>query len=134
MTSPPPSILLGAFFIRFINEAFLLIEFFPLLKHKPTDLFGTVKSSWDALEVQRVAEIEVNTLSLLSYDNLDINVNQDKWSKSDANDGWEYKVNIGSEKVINPSTNSKQRITTVSVLKEGDVIEKFQTKVPFFCF
>ena len=56
------------------------------------------------------------------------------WSKSDADDGWKYKVNLGSEKVINSSTNSKQRITTVSVRKEGDVIEKFQTKFLFFVF
>ena len=67
---------------------------------------------------------------LLAYNDLDSKVSQNKWIKSDADEGWEYKVDLGPEKVIDPSTNSKQRIATVSIKKEGDSDARFELNVP----
>ena len=92
--------------------------------------FNAIRSGGEAIQAQRYAEIEANKLSLLAYNDLDTKVSQNVWKKSDADEGWEYKVNLGPEKVIAPSTNSKQRIATVSIRKEGDATERFQMKVP----
>jgi len=93
-----------------------------------TGSFNAIKSGGEAIQAQRYAEIEANKLSLLAYNDLDTKVSQNKWVKSDADEGWEYKVNLGPEKVIDPSTNSKQRIATVSVCKEGVATDRFQMK------
>ena len=95
-----------------------------------TGSFNAIKSGGEAIQAQRYAEIEANKLSLLAYNDLDSKVSQNVWKKSDADEGWEYKVNLGPEKVVDPSTNSKQRIATVSVRKEGDATDRFQMKVP----
>ena len=92
--------------------------------------FNAIRSGGEAIQAQRYAEIEANKLSLLAYNDLDTKVSQNKWLKSDVDEGWEYKVNLGPEKVIDPTTNSKQRIATVSVRKEGDATERFSMKVP----
>ena len=95
-----------------------------------TGSFNAIKSGGEAIQAQRYAEIEANKLSLLAYNDLDSKVSQNVWKKSDADEGWEYKVNLGPEKVVDPSTNSKQRIATVSIRKEGDATDRFQMKVP----
>ena len=95
-----------------------------------TGSFNAIKSGGEAIQAQRYAEIEANKLSLLAYNDLDTKVSQNVWKKSDADEGWEYKVNLGPEKVVDPTTNSKQRIATVSVRKEGDATDRFQMKVP----
>ena len=95
-----------------------------------TGSFNAIKSGGEAIQAQRYAEIEANKLSLLAYNDLDSKVSQNVWKKSDADEGWEYKVNLGPEKVVDPSTNSKQRIATVSIRKEGDSTERFSMKVP----
>ena len=64
------------------------------------------------------------------YNDLDSKVSQNVWKKSDADEGWEYKVNLGPEKVVDPSLGSKQRIATVSVKREDDSTERFEIKVP----
>ena len=95
-----------------------------------TGSFNAIKSGGEAMQAQRYAEIEANKLSLLAYNDLDSKVSQNVWKKSDADEGWEYKVNLGPEKVVDPSVNSKQRIATVSIRKEGDATDRFQMKVP----
>ena len=64
------------------------------------------------------------------YNDLDTKVSQNVWKKSDADEGWEYKVNLGPEKVVDPSVNSKQRIANIAVRKLNDTNERYELKVP----
>ena len=93
-----------------------------------TGSFGAVKSSGDALEAQRVAEIESNKIRLTDYENLDSKVQQDKWVDAPDNHGWQYFVTLGNEKVIDG--DNKQRIAEVKVRRKGDEESRFSTVVP----
>ena len=93
-----------------------------------TGSFGAVKSSGDALEAQRVAEIESNKIRLTDYENLDSKVQQGKWVDAPDNPGWQYFVTLGSEKVIDG--DNKQRIAEVKVRRKGDEESRFETAVP----
>ena len=93
-----------------------------------TGSFGAVKSSGDALEAQRVAEIESNKIRLTDYENLDSKVQQGKWVDAPDNPGWQYFVTLGSEKVIDG--DNKQRIAEVKVRRKGDEESRFETVVP----
>ena len=93
-----------------------------------TGSFGAVKSSGDALEAQRVAEIESNKIKLTDYENLDSKVQQGKWVDAPDNPGWQYFVTLGSEKVIDG--DNKQRIAEVKVRRKGDEESRFSTVVP----
>ena len=93
-----------------------------------TGSFGAVKSSGDALEAQRVAEIESNKIRLTDYENLDSKVQQGKWVDAPDNPGWQYFVTLGSEKVIDG--DNKQRIAEVKVRRKGDEESRFSTAVP----
>ena len=93
-----------------------------------TGSFGAVKSSGDALEAQRVAEIESNKIRLTDYENLDSKVQQGKWVDAPDNPGWQYFVTLGSEKVIDG--DNKQRIAEVKVRRKGDEESRFSTVVP----
>mgnify|MGYP000901569780 CR=1 FL=1 len=93
-----------------------------------TGSFGAVKSSGDALEAQRVAEIESNKIKLTDYENLDSKVQQGKWVDAPDNPGWQYFVTLGSEKVIDG--DNKQRIAEVKVRRKGDEESRFSTAVP----
>ena len=92
--------------------------------------FNAIRSGGEAMKAQRYAEIEANKLSLISYNDLDSKVSQNVWKVTDADDEWEYKVNLDPEKIIDADTGAKQRIATVSVRKDGDSIERFSLKVP----
>ena len=93
-----------------------------------TGSFGAVKSSGDALEAQRVAEIESNKIRLTDYENLDSKVQQGKWVDAPDNPGWQYFVTLGSEKVIDG--DNKQRIAEIKVRRKGDEESRFSTVVP----
>ena len=92
--------------------------------------FGAVKSTGEAMQAQRYAEIEANKLSLLAYEELNTNIPQNTWKKIDVDNDWEYNIKLDPEKILNSSKNSKQRIATVSVRKVGDLTERFQIKTP----
>lgn len=64
----------------------------------------------------------------MAYNDLDTKVSQNKWLKSDVDEGWEYKVNLGPEKVIDQGTGSKIRVATVSVRHIGDDTERYELK------
>ena len=93
-----------------------------------TSSFGAVKSSGDALEAQKVAEIESNKIKLTDYENLDSKVQQGKWVDAPDNPGWQYFVTLGNEKVIDG--DNKQRIAEVKVRRKGDEESRFSTVVP----
>ena len=92
--------------------------------------FNAIRSGGEAMQAQRYAEIEANKLSLISYNDLDSKVSQNVWKVTDADDEWEYKVNLDPEKIIDPNTGTKQRIATVSVRKDGDSTDRFSIKIP----
>ena len=93
-----------------------------------TGSFGALKSSGDALEAQKVAEIESNKLKFTDYDSLNSKVQQGKWVDAPDNPGWQYFVTIGNEKVIDG--DNKQRIAEVKVRRKGDEESRFSTAVP----
>jgi hypothetical protein len=93
---------------------------------------NAIKSGGEAIQAQHYAEIEANKLSLLDYGELDSKIEQNKWKESEIDDGWEYKINIGPEKTIGSSLNSKQRIAKVTIRKKNDTVDRFEIKVPIF--
>ena len=87
---------------------------------------NAIKSGGEAIQAQRYAEIEANKLSLLEYDEINSKVIQNKWEKVDSDEHWEYKIQFGPEKIIDPDKEIKQRIVTIFVKKENDSTERFQ--------
>ena len=88
--------------------------------------FNAIKSGGEAMQAQRYAEIEANKLSILEYDEINSKVIQNKWEKVDSDEHWEYKIQIGPEKIIDTDKEIKQRIATIFVKKENDSTERFQ--------
>ena len=93
-----------------------------------TSGFNAVKSSGVALQAQKYAEIEANTLSLMDYDGLDGKITQNSWQNFPENTEWQYYVVLGSEQNI--SEEVKQRIADIKIRKVGDSEPRFQTQVP----
>lgn len=96
-----------------------------------TSGFGMLKSSRIALQAQQYAEISVDRLKNIAYENLDSDGAHSRQSISGIQEsGWEDEVTIGSEQEINGSNDAKQRIATVNVYKSGDTLPRFTLEVP----
>lgn len=93
--------------------------------------FGMIKSSRVALQAQQYAEIEVDRLNNVAYENLDSDGAHSRQAIANIQEsGWEDEVSIGSEYSISGSDNAKQRIATVNVYKSGDTLPRFTLEVP----
>ena len=93
--------------------------------------FGMIKSSRVALQAQQYAEIEVDRLKNVAYENLDSDGAHSRQAIANIQEsGWEDEVSIGSEHSISGSDNAKQRIATVNVYKSGDTLPRFTLEVP----
>ena len=93
--------------------------------------FGMIKSSRVALQAQQYAEIEVDRLRNVAYENLDSDGAHSRQAIANIQEsGWEDEVSIGSEYSIIGSDNAKQRIATVNVYKSGDTLPRFTLEVP----
>lgn len=93
--------------------------------------FGMIKSSRVALQAQQYAEIEVDRLKNVAYENLDSDGAHSRQAIANIQEsGWEDEVSIGSEHSISGSDNAKQRIATVNVYKSGDILPRFTLEVP----
>ena len=93
--------------------------------------FGMIKSSRVALQAQQYAEIEVDRLKNVAYENLDSDGAHSRQAIANIQEsGWEDEVSIGSEHIISGSDNVKQRIATVNVYKSGDTLPRFTLEVP----
>lgn len=93
--------------------------------------FGMIKSSRVALQAQQYAEIEVDRLKNVAYENLDSDGAHSRQAIDNIQEsGWEDEVSIGSEHSISGSDNAKQRIATVNVYKSGDTLPRFTLEVP----
>ena len=96
-----------------------------------TSGFGMLKSSRIALQAQQYAEISVDRLKNIAYENLDSDGAHSRQSIFGIQEsGWEDEVTIGSEQEINGSNDAKQRIATVNVYKSGDTLPRFTLEVP----
>lgn len=93
--------------------------------------FGMIKSSRVALQAQQYAEIEVDRLKNVAYENLDSNGAHSRQAIANIQEsGWEDEVSIGSEHAISGSDDAKQRIATINVYKSGDTLPRFTLEVP----
>ena len=93
--------------------------------------FGMIKSSRVALQAQQYAEIEVDRLKNVAYENLDSDGAHSRQAIANIQEsGWEDEVSVGSEHSISGSDNAKQRIATVNVYKSGDTLPRFTLEVP----
>ena len=93
--------------------------------------FGMIKSSRVALQAQQYAEIEVDRLKNVAYENLDSDGAHSRQAIANIQEsGWEDEVSIGSEHDISGSDDAKQRIATINVYKSGDTLPRFTLEVP----
>ena len=93
--------------------------------------FGMIKSSRIALQAQQYAEIAVDKLKNIDYENLDADGVHSRQAITNIQEqGWEDEVSIGSEYPIQGSDDGKQRIATVNVYKTGDTLPRFTLEVP----
>ena len=92
--------------------------------------FSMIKNGNTALQARQYAEIDANTLSLLSYNDLDSKgAHARKAITNIANaSGWEDEVIIGAEQIID--SNNKQRIATLNIYKTGDPQPRYTLQVP----
>ena len=89
---------------------------------------GLIKSSGESLQAQYFAQLEADTIKMLSYDEVD-NITQDTWQEFDIDNSWQYKVNVGPEQNVGDSDNT-MKIASISVRKNGDTIDRFALDVP----
>lgn len=93
--------------------------------------FGMLKSSRVALQAQQYAEIEVDRLKNIAYENLDSDGAHLRQAIANIQEsGWEDEVSIGSEHAISGSDDAKQRIATINVYRSGDTLPRFTLEVP----
>lgn len=89
---------------------------------------GLIKSGGESLQAQYFAQLEADTIKMLSYDEVD-NITQDTWQEFDIDNSWQYKVNVGPEQNVGDSDNTI-KIASISVRKNGDTINRFALDVP----
>ena len=117
------SVLAAAIVYTMIASSFFMIA---------NGMFSAHKASRTATQAQQYADIDANTLQLLAYDTLDekgAHPRQNITSIEGA-DGWQDEVLLTDEKIIDKDEESKQRIATVKIYKEGDILSRFSLQVP----
>ena len=88
-----------------------------------------IKSGGDSLQAQYFAQLEADTLKLLSYEEID-DVEQDVWENFEIDENWQHKINVGPEQIIGDGENAI-KIVTVDVKKSTDTIKRYSVEVPF---
>lgn len=93
--------------------------------------FKSIKSGRTALQAQQYADISIDRLKNINYDELDINgAHSRKKIEGISSDDWQDEVTIGAESTIAGSDDAKQRIATVNVYKVGDTMPRYTVEVP----
>ena len=95
--------------------------------------FSMINSSADAMQAQQYAEIDAQKLRLMNYYDLDdegAKTRSAMTSWSNPNNLWEDEITIGNEIVIDDYTQSKQRIATIKIYRQGDTLPRFSFEVP----
>lgn len=94
--------------------------------------FEMIKSSRTALQSQQYAQITIDRLKRLYYDELDEYGAHDRAVIPGLpSDDWEDEVTIGPELDIPGSEDIKQRIATVNIYKKDDTLPRYSVEVPF---
>lgn len=94
--------------------------------------FEMIKSSRTALQSQQYAQITIDRLKRLYYDELDEYGAHDRAVIPGLpSDDWEDEVIIGQELEIPGSEDIKQRIATVNIYKKDDTLPRYSVEVPF---
>ena len=93
--------------------------------------FKMISSSRTALQAQQYAEIALDKLKNINYDELDASgAHGRKKIEGISSDDWQDEVTIGAESTIAGSDDAKQRIATVNVYKVGDTLPRYTVEVP----
>ena len=93
--------------------------------------FKMISSSRTALQAQQYAEIALDKLKNINYDELDAaGAHGRKKIEGISSDDWQDEVTIGAESTIAGSDDAKQRIATVNVYKVGDTLPRYTVEVP----
>lgn len=93
--------------------------------------FKMITSSRTALQAQQYAEISLDKLKNINYDELDAEgAHGRKKIEGITSDDWQDEVTIGAESIIAGSDDAKQRIATVNVYKIGDTLPRYTVEVP----
>ena len=94
--------------------------------------FEMIKSSRTALQSQQYAQITIDRLKRLYYDELDEYGAHDRAVIPGLpSDDWEDEVTIEPELDIPGSEDIKQRIATVNIYKKDDTLPRYSVEVPF---
>jgi len=94
--------------------------------------FSMIQASRVGLQAQQYAQIDANTLQLLSYDELDssgAHARQTLTSVANATD-WQDEITIGAEQTIGTDSDNKQRIAKINIYKTGDTLARYSLQVP----
>ena len=101
--------------------------------------FSMVQAGRTALQAQQYAEIDADTLKLLSYDDLTnstklsaagIHTSKSLFTAVSGVTDWYDQVTIGNETTVNSDTSSKMRIATIKLYKNGDTLARYSIDVP----
>ena len=93
--------------------------------------FKMISSSRTALQAQQYAEIALDKLKNINYDELDVSgAHGRKKIEGISSDDWQDEVTIGAESTIAGSDDAKQRIATVNVYKVGDTLPRYTVELP----
>ena len=96
-----------------------------------TSGFAMLRSSREAMQAQQYAEIAIDKLKNIAYDQLDTYGAHSRTQITGiSSTEWQDEVTIGSEADIAGSDGAKQRIATVNVYKKGDTIPRCTLDVP----
>ena len=101
--------------------------------------FSMIQAGRTALQAQQYAEIDADTLKLLSYDDLTnstklsaagIHTSKALFTAVSGVTDWYDQVTIGNETTVNSDTSSKMRIATIKLYKNGDTLARYSIDVP----
>ena len=93
--------------------------------------FKSIKSGRTAIQAQQYADISIDRLKNINYDELDTAGAHTRAVISGlSTTDWEDEVTIGAESTIAGSDDVKQRIATVNVYKTGDTLPRYTVEVP----
>ena len=105
----------------FISSSFVVIA---------TGGAGMIGASRVALQAQQYAEIDVDILKNIDYEELDTHGVKPRQAMTNISEpDWEHEITIAGEAPI-AGSDTKQRIATIHIYKKGDTLPRFTLEVP----
>ena len=93
--------------------------------------FKSIKSGKTALQAQQYADISINRLKCIMYDDLDEEGAHERRLIEGVSGQWEDEITIGPESIVPGTDDAKQRIATINIYKPGDTLPRYTVEVPF---